>query len=607
MPKKGDKKDWIKEYLPLIPIIFAIGVIPLIVRIQYYDPQLSQYSWFPDNNNVMDMFLYWKNRAMIQLDAILLLGYFFVWKKKELPKEKLFIPLGIYLFLIVVSSICSVSPTHTWKGFFGMLESAFVLFGYCMICYYAFAVLKTEKQMKVVMAALTVGVVVLCGIGISQFVGADFYMSDFGKDLIFPSEYAGYKDNLQLAMEVGRVYASLYNPNYVGVYGCLLLPVFMVFSFLSKEKWQYIVSVVLASMIVVCIVGAKNKTAMIVFVPLFLFMILCFVKKYWKKMISTFVILAVVFIASNLAQGEDSLLAALMGKLDGAFDVVDEQDASAKTKSKIESIDTLEDYIKVVYDGETLYVKYLESESGGWKIEITDADGIQYTTTINETKDGYDVQYEKFEDLDFYIGMDSSMNVGFKITSGKEEYFTYRDTAYDTYYYVNSYGRRAKIYSGETIDSPIFRLFGGMSGRGYIWSKTVPILKETFFIGSGPDTYSFMFPQYDYVALKQDGWKQLITKPHSMYLQMGVNTGVISLISFLVFYIGYFIQSFKLYWMKKDNGFVHTCGAAIWMGSICFMLSSLTNDSTIGVSIIYWTLLGIGFACNKMIINENNV
>lgn len=116
-----------------------------------------------------------------------------------------------------------------------------------------------------------------------------------------------------------------------------------------------------------------------------------------------------------------------------------------------------------------------------------------------------------------------------------------------------------------------------------------------------------MFPQYDYVALKQDGWKSLITKPHSMYMQIGVNTGVISLVAFIIFYLGYFVQSFKLYWMKKSGGFTHSCGVAIWMGSICFMLSSLMNDSTIGVSIIYWTLIGIGFACNMFVRNENRV
>lgn len=605
MSKKRDWKGWIQEYLPLFPIIFAIGVIPLIVRIQYYDPQLSQYSWFPDNSNIMDMFMYWKQKAMVQLDAILLVGYFYLWRKNELKKEKLYIPLGIYVILILLSSICSVSPTHTWNGFFGMLESAFVLFGYCMICYYAFAILKSEKQIKIVMFALAIGVFVLCGIGISQFLGADFYMSDLGKDLIFPSEYAGYKDGLQLAFGKGRVYASLYNPNYVGVYGCLLLPVFMVFCFLSKERWQYVLSIVLSSMILVCIVGAKNKTAMFVFLPLFLFMIICFAREYWKKMIPTFAILAVVFLGCNLWQGDASLIASFLGKVNVTFDELEEQDVATKSQTKLESIDTFDDYIKIVYDGETLYVRYLQYEGGTWKIEIKDTDGVLYTTEINETQNGFDVQHEKFKDLDFYIGMDQSTNVGFNITVGKEVYFTYRDMSNDTYYYVNSYGRRAKIYSGETFDTPLFHLFGGLSGRGYIWSKTVPILKETFLIGSGPDTYSFMFPQYDYVSLKQDGWKSLITKPHNMYMQIGVNTGVISLIAFLIFYLGYFIQSFKLYWMKKREGFVYSCGVAIWMGSICFMLSSLTNDSTIGVSIIYWSLLGIGFACNMFMQGEN--
>jgi hypothetical protein len=44
-------------------------------------------------------------------------------------------------------------------------------------------------------------------------------------------------------------------------------------------------------------------------------------------------------------------------------------------------------------------------------------------------------------------------------------------------------------------------------------------------------------------------------------------------------------------------------GAGIFVADICFLIVSILNDSTIGVSIIYWTLLGIGYACNRMILN----
>ncbi|MBQ8039731.1 MAG: hypothetical protein IJ274_07695, partial [Lachnospiraceae bacterium] len=124
---------------------------------------------------------------------------------------------------------------------------------------------------------------------------------------------------------------------------------------------------------------------------------------------------------------------------------------------------------------------------------------------------------------------------------------------------------------------------------------------ETIFIGSGPDTFAFMFPQYDYVELVQKGvTNQLLTKPHNMYLQSGVQTGVLSVIAFLIFNIWYFIQSFKLYWGRKLEGFAERCGAAIFVAVAGYLCAGLLHDSTIGTSIVYWTLIGIGLSCNYM-------
>lgn len=594
----------IRNYLPVFPIIFAIGVIPLIVRIQYYDPELAQYSWFSDENHVMDMFMYWKNQAMIQLDVLLLIGYVYLAVKKQLRKDKMFIPLGVYALLVVLSAICSVAPEQTWNGFYGMLESAYAVFGYCLICYYTATIVKNEKHLKVVMGALCIGVIVLCGIGISQFLCHDFYMSDLGKTLIFPRRYAGYKEYLRLAFDEGRVYASLYNPNYVGVYGSLLLPLFVVLVFTAKKKWQSIVYFVLLSMVMACIVGAKNKTAILVFVPCFLFVAVYFGKNYWKRIIITYILSLLVFVGCNLIQGEDSLLNSLVARvtMDGLSGLDEEEVTTSKKEYNLESITLNDEEIVLTYNKEELKVKYLHFEDDSWKIEAKDASGELVPTALNDEENGFYLKDKRFEGLGFIFGADSSINVGFSIVDGDQSFFVYYSDKDETYYYTNNYGKRAKIFATETFESPVFGIMGGLSGRGYIWSKSVPILKNTLLIGSGPDTFAFMFPQYDYVSLKQNGWgKTLITKPHSMYLQIGVQTGMVSLMAFLVFYMGYFVQCFKLYWNKKMNTFNEYCGAAIWIGSFCFMLSSMTNDSTIGVSIIYWTLLGLGFACNSII------
>ena len=598
MPKKNKILEWAEEYIPLLPIIIAVMIIPNVVRIQYYDPGLSGYSWFPNENNLMDMFMYWKNKAMMLLDVLLLAGYVYLAVKRQFSKERIFIPLGIYAFMIVVSTICSVAPHQTWNGFYGMLESVYAVFGYCLICYYTVSIIKSEKQLKIVMAALCAGVLVLTAIGISQFFKADFFMTDLGKDLLFPSIYEGFKDYMKLSFGEGRVYTTLYNPNYVGFYGCLLLPVFMVLTFLAKTKKQAVLCFVLESMIMVCVVGAGNKTAVLLFVPIMIFVALCFGKNYGKKVVITLVATLLVFAACNMLQGEG----ALFGKV---VDRLSQDSGRKKISSKLEMIHLNNEDFTMVYNGETLSVKYIHNQDGSWQIEVKDENGTIIPSYINEEETGFCLKSEKFDGLVFVFGADEDINVGFSVTEGKQSYFIYYSEKDGTYYHTNTKGRRAKIFASETFDSPLFDIMGGLSGRGYIWSKTVPILKETLVIGSGPDTYAFMFPQYDYVSLYQGGYtKSLITKPHNMYLQMGIQTGVISLVSFLIFYIAYFFESLKLYWQKKSSTCANSCGAAIWIGSICYMMSAMLNDSTIGVSIVYWTLLGLGFACNRMVKNS---
>lgn len=177
------------DILLLIPILFAAAVIPLIVRITYYAPQLSGYSWFPDITFAMDMFMYYKSNAMILLDGVLAVLFVVLLIRRRLPAAVTYAPLGIYLILVIISSIFTIAPTQTWHGFYDMMETAFALFGYCMICYYTFAVVRSETQIKIILTILLIGVFVLCAIGVLQFLGMDPYMTDWGKNLIFPEKY----------------------------------------------------------------------------------------------------------------------------------------------------------------------------------------------------------------------------------------------------------------------------------------------------------------------------------------------------------------------------------------------------------------------------------
>lgn len=593
--KKKQKKDnpsAVGDILLLVPILFAAAVIPLIVRITFYDPQLSGYSWFSNTTSNMDMFMYYKNNAMMLLDGVLAVLFVVLLLRRQLPAAATYAPLGIYLILVILSSIFSIAPAHTWSGFYGMMESAFALFGYCMICYYTFAVVRSETQMKIVLYVLLIGVFLLCTIGVLQFLGKDPYMSDWGKNLIFPAKYAKYKSHLTLSFGERRVYASLYNPNYVGVYACVIVPLLQVLSF-SMQKKRYIpVYLVLAAMILTCLAGAGSKTAVLAIIPCMVFAVFYYGKKHWKKLIPVYVVYIAIFAGLNIYQSSSSVFLNAMDKLGAEY--------VPSAEYRLTDISLGDESFTITYDDTVLEIKYLQDDDT-FSIDVRE-NGEIISAHINETQNGYAFYDDRFADLQFMFGVDQDMNAGFFITCDGHSFFTYYDQQQGTYFYRCPNGNATKIYSSDTFDFALFHMLGGLSGRGYIWSKSIPLLKKTLVLGSGPDTFAFMFPQYDYVSLIQNGWEGiLITKPHNMYLQMAVQTGSLSLIAYLVFYLWYMFSSFKLYRRRELVTLAERIGGAVFLSSICFMIAGLVNDSTIGVSVVYWVLMGLGFACNRMV------
>lgn len=142
--------------------------------------------------------------------------------------------------------------------------------------------------------------------------------------------------------------------------------------------------------------------------------------------------------------------------------------------------------------------------------------------------------------------------------------------------------------------------------RGYIWSRTIPLLKDYILIGSGPNTFTEVYPNNDYVGLNNMNYAgSTITKPHNMYLQTWVQTGLLSLIAYLALVFIYLIRSVRLYWRSSMESFTARVGAAIMISVFGYIVTGIANDSTVAVAPVFWGLLGVGLAVNRMASKEN--
>lgn len=187
-----------------------------------------------------------------------------------------------------------------------------------------------------------------------------------------------------------------------------------------------------------------------------------------------------------------------------------------------------------------------------------------------------------------------------------ENFFYFITLSSDTdpdYYYYSQTGKWTQI--GKKADTALFTDYPKLaSNRGFIWARTLPIMFENahnLLLGTGPDTYVLHFPHYDYVDLYRCGFAgQIITKPHSLYLQIASQTGLISMLAFIALYVMYLISCIRLYWKSSFTSMTSRISIAILASVSGYMVSGITNDSTVTYAYVFWAMMGIGIAANQL-------
>ncbi len=590
--KKNNKKVKTINYL-LIPLIFVMSAIPLIVRYLQYNTNTSNIDYFSSAPNRVDLFLYYKSIFVIIMASLMI--FIFIYMKfaedYTFKSFKIFIPLGIYICAVVLSTVLSNNRYFSLHGIFDHFESMWVLLGYCLITFYGYQFINTEQDLKTIKLWFYISIGLTTLIGISQAIGKDFYFSDLGKSLIIPRELQG-KVEMTGTFENTRVYLSQFNPNYVGLLMSLIIPFLIVNLLFSKKIKDIIINMLLLIASLICLFGSGARNGIIA-IAATMILLLIFLRnliiKNMSKVIVTIIIIGIAFVVVNFT-GNNFILnqvKSIVGEL-----------KTDNVKPPLEEIQTNSDGIKIIYNGNSLLLYFNELEEQSYELRLKDSDE-------NDLTQLYDGATGIINDSRFsnFIVMPAVYNnyMALKVNiNGYDWNFSKLD---DGYYYINEYGKYVKISKIKTV---LFNNNLNMgSGRGYIWASTIPLLPKYFFVGSGPDTFPLVYPQNSYVEKYNYGSADIvIDKPHNMYLQIGVQTGVISLIALLAGYGMYFIWSIKLYFRNDFTTISSQIGLAIFISTIGYMVSGVFNDATVGVTPVFWAFLGVGLAANYMFQNS---
>ena len=589
MKNKTKKMNW-----DLLPVILMVTVLPLVVIGQKVTVSLGKYAWFPDGDFQYDFFMYAKSIAFLILVIwmLVVLADRILLRRMPVRNWKYFIPLYIYLALVVASTLLSADRTLSLKGMWQQYESVWVLFGYVVAVFYCAQIIEKISDIKVLFGALAAGAALQGLLGLGQMAGKDFFSFGIGRKLLTAGLDTAAENALryQFAGDAqSSVYMALYNPNYAAVYIIILVPLILAMAVNAKKKICRILCAVLSILLLGCLYGTGSETGLLV----------------GGMLIVISVVTALLLRKTSAIRRVIGILLCLVlvvGAI-GGYDMAKghvltnalKKSAQERTYN-LEAIDTGKDGVTLHYKGKTFELVPEMTEEGQTLTGIEDGktkmtaiwDAQQQCFRFNDTI--YDAwKYDTYEE----DGRQYLLMQGKKVN-----WIFYKDADSDTYVYVNAYGKADDLQTAKAIFKGYER---ALSGRGYIWGRTIPLLSSRLLWGSGPDTFAVVFPQSDYVMKGNTNvrmYQQLPTKAHNLYLQSALQTGVLSLLCLLVFWIRYFVlfvQNIRK--GEKKELLTLRCGVAVSV--LGFLLMGMLNDSNLAVSPVFWCILGMGIAMEQ--------
>lgn len=164
-------------------------------------------------------------------------------------------------------------------------------------------------------------------------------------------------------------------------------------------------------------------------------------------------------------------------------------DSSAKPESNLSSVITRDDEVELVYKEESLKIQF-STENEQYVFLFRDSTGTELEQQLSEDNRIITLTDKRFQDFGFSITQYDNIICFAVNVEGSVWYFTNQTDG--TYYYCNNYGKLLKIDQKQELKA--FWNIG--SGRGYIWNKTVPILKTHLYLALGqtPMHYISLIP-----------------------------------------------------------------------------------------------------------------
>lgn len=596
------------------PIAFVLTIIPLIVRLAITNADENTLNIFGEK---AQRELFSQDKAfvlMIFCIALVIISIIFfkiIFQNKDRIVNSIIIAGSIFIIFTLLSAIFSNYKQVSFYGIYDRAEGFITIACYFVLFVYSIYTFKTTKDYKYVITPIFILIAINSFLGIFQYVGQDLLKSKLGMSIAIPSEYRIPNQGIDLAYEKGKLYGTLFHYNYVGSFVAIVLPILSCLTLLEDEDIFHKLNLGFFSLLSIWLLfGSTSRAGIIGIVVAAIFALIIFWKlviEKWKPLLIVFSSLLVIAIGVNLAT-KGSLFERVPSLITDTLSVFkDTSDFDYRDHVPVRDVKHMDKTVQVVLQNDTLNISY---ENNDYVFRNGKNEIISYVKgNVNGNK-LYTTNDENFKNITFKYGKfyaNSNRDDGLLLNIDNQPLFMFNLKSDNSIHLINLNSKKdIDVEFPPTVGFKGKEKLGSM--RAYIWSRSIPMLKENLILGSGPDTFVFRFPQNDLIGLyyAYGTPNTIVDKPHNLYLEIALSDGIIALLAFLAIMVIYIIDSMKLYALKKDFTKSQKLGSATCLGVIGYLFAGIFNDSVVSVAPVFWIVLGVGVALNYMNRKELN-
>lgn len=555
-------KNIIISSIPFVFITFVIPVIIWHIRVMHNEEMgmvLLKTTWYDDYFHLI--------KAIFLLFAALLMLIIYLFKRDtDTVFPKIFL-LPVFYFACVLLS--AYNSEYRISAFFGIIdhyEGCLTQFCYMLVLIFSYFLIRDFRQYIAISKFMLTASLIVAFVGILQFTGVNATEPAY------------------------MVSSTIGNSNYVGTYSVLLLPSAMSMVFYESDfaKRAYYLLLFIGSALFLLFGSMSGAAFAAAFMTAVVFTV--FMRKEIKKRYKWYFALVMYGIMIFLLMNSYSkgLLLEELKKTNPFYN---------KNTDKIHFKD-----VSLFGDSATI-------RTNKWTLNIkNDNSGFTFSNEL-----GYPVAIQKDHELQkLYFKTAPYSGITGHLRENEQFQWLMLNIEGKDIEFVKYEGKLQVVgYNGlvTDIEYPETLGFKGResfaSGRGYIWSRALPLLKKAVFLGFGPDTFTYIFPQNDIAGKLNYGaiWV-IISKPHNWYLQIALGSGILSLAFLICFIVWFIVNSLKFLHRAPKGGdeerreMIIIC--AILSAVIGYLITGVFNDSVVAVSPIFWMTLGFG---TRMLVN----